>query len=316
MEFPSELRFAIEQLAAGQDIRSMTSSAEGISKRYRTESGAGRSLCNTTQDTLAYAAVRMPATFGAVSKALELTMECFSGEITSILDVGAGTGAASHAAQLITDCDNITCLEREDSMISLGKQLMQSRGLEAQWIKKDISCCDISERAELVVSSYCLNELTAAARKSAVAKLWNSAEKLLLLVEPGTPEGFAQLGEARKLLLAEGGCIAAPCPHNGECMLPQDDWCHFTARISRTRLHKQLKGGDAPYEDEKFCFLAVSRSECESRSRILRHPRIESGKITLHICSPQGITDKIVTKKSPLFKAARKSDSGDSFVAE
>ena len=110
--------------------------------------------------------------------------------------------------------------------------------------------------------------------------------------------------------------MAAPCPSGGECKLPADDWCHFTARVARTKLHKQLKGGDVPYEDEKFCFLAVSRTECEGKSRILRHPKIESGKITLRICSEQGISDKMVTKKSSFFKAARKSDCGDSFVGE
>lgn len=313
MEFPSELRFAIEQLAAGHDIRTLTSSAEGISKRYRSESGAGKSLVSSERDTLAYAAVRMPATFGAVSRALELALECWDEEICSILDVGAGTGAASHAAELLTECDNITCLEREDGMISLGKKLMQARGIDAQWIKRDISSADISEHADLVVSSYCLNELTSSARRSALLKLWNAADKLLLIVEPGTPEGFSQLREARKLLISEGGYIAAPCPMNGECPLPEDDWCHFTARVARTKLHKQLKGGDVPYEDEKFCFLAVSRKETSGSARILRHPKIESGKITLHLCTSQGIEDKMVTKKSPQFKTARKSDSGDCF---
>ncbi|MBQ4166356.1 MAG: rRNA methyltransferase, partial [Oscillospiraceae bacterium] len=104
MEFPSELRFAIEQLFAEQDIKAMTAAAEGVSKRYRSESGAGKRLVSSERDTLAYAAVRMPATFGAVGKALSLALECFEGEISSILDVGAGTGAASHAAQLLTDC--------------------------------------------------------------------------------------------------------------------------------------------------------------------------------------------------------------------
>ncbi len=314
MEFPSELRYAIEQLMSGQDVRALTASAEGISHRYRNESGLGKSLVNSGRDILAYAAVRMPATFGAVSKALELTSEVFDAEIASVLDVGAGTGAASHAAEMITDCDNITCLEREEGMISLGKQLMQARGIEAQWIRTDISATEITQHADMVISSYCLNELSAAARKNAVLKLWNAADKLLLIVEPGTPEGFSQLREARSQLIEAGGYIAAPCPSGGECTLPQGDWCHFTARIARSKLHKQLKGGDAPYEDEKFCFLAVAKTECAGKTRILRHPKIESGKITLHLCTTQGITDKIVTKKSPLFKAARKSDSGDSFA--
>ncbi|MGN0687537.1 MAG: small ribosomal subunit Rsm22 family protein [Oscillospiraceae bacterium] len=316
MEFPSELRLVIEQLAAKYDIRQMISSAEGISRRYRSESGAGRTLVGTERDTLAYAAVRMPATFAAVYKALELSAEVIGDEFDSVLDVGAGTGAASHAAELLMGCTEITCLEKEDGMAALGKRLMQARGIEASWIKRDIAAADIPERAQLVMSSYCLNELAPAARKSAVLKLWDSTEKLLLLVEPGTPEGFAQLKEARSLLIEQGGYIAAPCPSCGECELPQDDWCHFTARVARSKLHRQLKGGEVPYEDEKFCFVAVSRQPCSGKDRILRHPKIESGRITLRLCTKQGICDKAVTRKSPLFKAARKSDSGYSFEAE
>lgn len=313
MEFPAELRFKIEQLISQQDIKAMTASAEGISHRYRNESGAGKSLVNSSKDVLVYAAVRMPATFGAVSKALELTLDQWNGKISSILDIGAGTGAASHAAELITECDNITCLEREAGMISLGKELMSARSISAEWIKEDISSDAISQHADLVISSYCLNELSPSARKNALFKLWESTDKLLLIVEPGTPEGFAQLKAARELLISNGGYIAAPCPHNGACMLPENDWCHFTARIARSKLHKQLKGGEAPYEDEKFSFLAVSREECSVGARILRHPKIESGKITLQLCTAESICEKIVTKKSPLFKAARKSDSGDTF---
>lgn len=316
MEFPSELRFAIEQLSAEHDIKAMTAAAEGVSKRYRSESGAGKRLVSSERDTLAYAAVRMPATFGAVGKALSLALERFEGDISSVLDVGAGTGAASHAAQLLTDCEDITCIEREESMTDLGKRLMQARGVSAKWIKRDISSARLTEKADLVLSSYCLNELTEAARKNAVLQLWEAADKLLLIVEPGTPEGFSQLRQARELLLGAGGYVAAPCPANGACTLPDDDWCHFTVRISRSKLHKQLKGGDAPYEDEKFCFLAVSKEEVSGVARILRHPRIESGKITLRLCTPNGICDKLVTKKSPYFKAARKSDCGDSWSGE
>ncbi len=316
MEFPAELRFKIEQLIAEQNLKALSKSAEEISLRYRTESGAGKSLVNSERDVLAYAAVRMPATFGAVSKALELCFDMYSPEINSVLDVGAGTGAASHAAEIITGCDNITCLERETAMTELGKKLMSARGLSAEWVKSDISSGEIPQSADLVISSYCLNELSANARKSALLKLWGSTEKLLLIVEPGTPEGFSQLKYAREMLISEGGFAAAPCPHNGACKLPDDDWCHFTARIARSKAHKQLKGGDVPYEDEKFCFLAVSKEPCGNASRILRHPKIESGKITLKLCTKNGISDKIVTKKSPLFKAARKSDSGDSFPEE
>lgn len=316
MEFPAELRLKLEQLFNGRDIGKMTAASEELSLRYRSEGGSGRSLVKEEREVLAYAAVRMPATFGAVCRALELTLARWDGGISSVLDIGAGTGAACHAAQLLTECTHITCIEREERMISPGRELTEARGISAEWIRADISA-GLSYHADLVIASYCLNELSPEAWRTALIGLWSSADRLLLLVEPGTPQGFSRIKQARELLVAEGGYIAAPCPHSSECPLPENDWCHFTARIARSKLHKQLKGGDAPYEDEKFCFLAVSKEPCHgAASRILRHPRIESGRITLRLCTERGISDRLVTRKSPLFKAARKSDSGDTFPEE
>ncbi|MGN1423215.1 MAG: small ribosomal subunit Rsm22 family protein [Oscillospiraceae bacterium] len=313
MELPQEIRLKTEQLAAAENIKPLTDAAEKLSLRYREQSGGGKRLVSTRRDIIAYAAVRMPATFGAVSRALELALECFDDEITSVLDAGAGTGAAAIAAALLTECPDITCLEREQCMTDMGKALSEAAGLGFSWINRDLSD-GITERADLVTCAYCLNEMTPAQRTAAVKQLAEAARKMLVIIEPGTPAGFAQLKEARRQLIGMGMKIAAPCPNTGECPLPADDWCHFTARIQRSKLHKRLKGGDAPYEDEKFCFIAAVRQECSPCSaRVLRHPRIESGRITLRLCTADGICDKIYTAKSSLFKAARKSDSGDNF---
>ena len=46
--------------------------------------------------------------------------------------------------------------------------------------------------------------------------------------------------------------------------------------------------------------------------RVLRHPKIESGKITLKVCSKDGIYEKVIFKKDKeLFKIARKLKCGD-----
>lgn len=311
MEFPFEIREYVEELAAKRE--GLTKAAERLSERYRGESGSGSPLVNGSLDILAYAAVRMPATFGAAGKALELTLEHFGGEISSVLDVGAGTGAASLAASFLTGCGDITCFEREQAMIDLGRELSERCGVDFRWIKRDISG-GLEQSADMVISAYCLNEMTAAGRRSALEELWRAARKLLVVIEPGTPEGFSQIKQARELLTGLGGNIAAPCPQIGECPLSEGDWCHFTARIARGRLHKRLKGGDVPYEDEKFSFLAVSREPCRPcAARILRHPKIESGRIMLRLCTAQGVEERTVTRKSPQFKAARKSESGEAF---
>lgn len=314
MEFPAELRGEVERLLSEENTDKLAKSAEGISERYRENNGSGKRLVSSRRDILAYSAVRMPATFGAVSRSLELALECFPDDgFSTVLDIGAGTGAATHAAALAADCGEFTCVEREPEMISVGKQLTEFCGIPAVWKQGDITS-GFDEKAELVMCSYCLNELTESARKKAVERLWNSTQRLLLIVEPGTPEGYSRILSAREQLIGLGAHIAAPCPHEDACPLEKGDWCHFTVRVARSRLHKQLKGGDVPYEDEKFCFLAVSREEvAPCGARVLRHPRIDSGRITLRLCTPNGVEERMVTKKSPQFKAARKSDAGDSF---
>lgn len=313
MEFPFELRNKINTLLEQENMRELSKAAERLSLRYRDERGGGKRSATERLDILAYAAVRMPATFAAVSRALELSLECFDGEVHSLLDVGAGTGAGAIAASLLTDCAEITCVEREENMISLGRDFFGCMGISGEWIKRDISR-GITEKADLVICSYCLNELPEAQRKAAVSELANAAEKLLVIVEPGTPNAFSGMLQTRRQLLQCGMTIAAPCPHGGACPLPEDDWCHFTARAARSRIHKQLKGADVPYEDEKFCFLAAARENAlPCTGRILRRPFIEPGKITLKICSENGVSTELVTKKDPRFKAARKSDTGDTF---
>lgn len=306
MEFPADSRGKIERLVENEDIKRLAKAAQQMSENYRREENISVS---SKLEILAYTAVRMPVTFGAVSRALGLALESFDGEINSVLDAGAGTGAAAIAAEALTDCEKILCLERDRNMLELGRQFAEN----AEWIERDITK-GITETADLVICSYCLNELPEKERRSVTAELAGAANKLLLIVEPGTPRSFGLMKQTRKQLIDLGLFIQAPCPHNEDCVLPENDWCHFTVRVARSKLHKQLKNADVPYEDEKFCFLAaVKEPPSVQTARIIRRPVIESGKITLKLCSGDGITDKIVTRSSPYFKQARKSDTGDSF---
>lgn len=317
MEIPLQLRTAVENLAAGYSQAKLKTAAESLTDRYRNESGNGKRLVTKDEEAVAYSAVRMPATFGAVRTALGQTAEIFGSDIDSVIDVGSGTGASAWA---FFDCFGylpvFTGYEREETMIKTGKQLASDTDVDGvKWVKADFTTVDFKEKADLVIASYSLNELDEGTRARVLDNIWNAADKLLLIIEPGTPEGFRQIRKARDYLISKGGYVAAPCPHNGNCPIDGDDWCHFTCRVPRTKLHKFLKGGDVPYEDEKFSYLAVSRTECMTgRSRVLRHPLIESGKITLKLCGPDGIATKIVTKKQgEIFKKARKSDCGDTF---
>ena len=182
-----------------------------------------------------------------------------------------------------------------------------------QWIKKNIITDNIEEKADLVISSYVLNEIKAESRNQILEKLWNSTEKLLLIIEPGTPEGYNQIKEIRDYFIKKGANIVAPCAHEKECKISENDWCAFSCRVARTKVHKILKAGDVPYEDEKFSYIAVSKMKTDKKDRILRHPKIENGRITLKLCTTEGdIEEKTITKKEKeKFKIVKKLNNGD-----
>ena len=315
MELPISLREKINKKAEGKKQSELLEISNEISDKYINKSGQGNRLVTKEDEALVYSIARMPATFGAVHKALEWSLENFNEEINSLLDVGAGTGAASWAvSEVLNRSIEITCLEREEEMINLGQEYMKNEMTSlsrAKWIKQDVSNTDITHKADLVISSYMLNEFSDETRMQAIQKLWNATNKLLIIIEPGTPETFKKMKKIREYFIERGGNVIAPCVHNQKCELPENDWCQFTCRISRSKLHKVLKGGASPFEDEKFFYLAISKNsqeiDNEEVSRVLRHPKIESGKITLKLCSNNVIEEKMITKKNKdLFKIARK----------
>jgi ribosomal protein RSM22 (predicted rRNA methylase) len=109
--------------------------------------------------------------------------------------------------------------------------------------------------------------------------------------------------------------VIAPCPHADECPLVPPDWCHFAARVARSRRHRQAKGAEVPWEDEKFSYVAVSRvSALGLGARVIARPRKASGRVTLKLCRPDGSAgDQLFSRRDGApFKRAWRSDWGAS----
>lgn len=317
MELSHELKIAIEEEINAASIKELTKNSEKISSRYREESGEGKNLICKEDEASTYAIVRMPATYGAVSFCIReiLSLTCFN--LKTLIDVGAGTGAATLAIENELDLSKITCLEREESMSRIGTRIMKkviSEDIDYKWNKYDITRDEYDENADIVVSSYMLNELSETNRSLAIKKLYKMTNKVLLIVEPGTKIGSANLLMAREELIKIGAHIIAPCPHENRCKLSSEEWCHFSCRIPRTKLHRMIKKGEVPYEDEKFTYIAVCKGEEPSRvkMRILRHPKIAKGRVSVNLCTQNEIENRDIYKKEgEIYKQIRKSSWGD-----
>ncbi len=171
--------------------------------------------------------------------------------------------------------------------------------------------------ADLACAAYVLGELTAA-QQSALVALAAQAAPAVLLVEPGTPAGHRRILAARAQLLAAGFAIAAPCPHQLGCPLAvEGDWCHFGARLQRSSLHRQAKGAELSYEDEKYSYVAAVRPDClavaAAPGRIVRRPQQRKGLMMLSVCTQDGVVGRELVGKSKgeLYRHARKISWGD-----
>ena len=125
MDLPIELRTATEKLIEGYKQAQLKKVSQELSERYRYESGEGKKLLSQYIEAVVYSLVRLPATFGAVTDAIQYSLEYFDGEIESLLDVGAGTGAATWAIVNALQIKQVTCLEREKAMRQVGEMLMK-----------------------------------------------------------------------------------------------------------------------------------------------------------------------------------------------
>jgi ribosomal protein RSM22 (predicted rRNA methylase) len=170
------------------------------------------------------------------------------------------------------------------------------------------------QRFDLVTMAYVLNEISMDPGQAAV-RLWEQTGKLIVIVEPGTPAGWKRILAARTALISSGAHIVAPCPHAAACPIVAPDWCHFSQRVARSRLHRLTKEAALGWEDEKFIYIAASRTPIglESPSaRVLAPPRTASGRVWLKLCQSDGnVRERLVTKREgEPFKQARRTDWG------
>lgn len=317
MELPRSLKESLKQLYDQQE-KTLKKESSKISQNYRFKKRDGSSLLSQKDEALAYALTRMPATYGAVASILShLSKHVDLKEMHTVLDIGAGSGSASFALNECLDIYQFTCLEKENVMKDIGYQLMHDQSNlidKTQWISFDITKDILTQKADIVIAAYMINELEENKKFDALMAMWESTHHLLIIVEPATPQHYQEMMRIRSWLLEKKAYLVAPCPHQEVCLL-EDQWCHFTVRVARSKIHKSLKQGEVGYEDEKFTYLVFSKDPMMPvSSRILRHPIIENGRVLLKLCDKQGIHETWITRKNKeLFKKAKKSHQGDSF---
>jgi ribosomal protein RSM22 (predicted rRNA methylase) len=301
---PGDLPHAIARVLAETAGGDLAQAAKALSERYRAGSGP---YVATMKDALAYVATRLPATYAATRSAGEHVAELWPAFAPgSQLDLGAGPGAAAWAAAALWPSIRAVMLaDRDEHMLAVGERL--AAGAFAGWAWQQIDVTSELAEAELVTACYVLGELDPAAAREVALKAWQAARRCLLVVEPGTPAGFRLIRELRRHLLEEGASLLAPCPDEGACPITEGDWCHFSARVGRSALHRSLKGAERSFEDEKFSYVAFARTDAaRAGGRLVRRPLQRRRFVELSVCADGAIRRAGVGQSQPAYRAASK----------
>jgi len=313
---PAELKASLEASLEGMSRNDVAARADKISKNYR--EGGGSNVIASEADALAYALARMPATYAAVAASLNaLTGARPDFAPATLLDIGAGPGTASFAAaEAFPSLTAFSLLDANSPLRALALQLArgQPRLAQSHYAQGDaFKLAAAAEPADLVIASYMVGELTATERTRLATLIWARTRDTLVIVEPGTPAGYARIIALRTQLIAAGAHVAAPCPHDGRCPLVPPDWCHFSQRLPRSRAHQAMKGADVPFEDERFAYVVLTRAPpALRRSRVLAQPAVGKAEIAAKLCTPEGLLfTKVPRRDKTGYAAARHWRWGD-----
>jgi ribosomal protein RSM22 (predicted rRNA methylase) len=313
---PPDFRAAIDRHLAESLSGSLVGKTARMSENYRQGGGSGATL-----DFGAYLVARLPATYAAVAFCLaELARRRPQFSPRTLLDAGSGPGTAAWAATSIySGISAVTFLDNNQPFLKLASSLAaqsEHRALqEARAMTADLVKPPDDLAADLVIAAYALAELPVAGAGSIAAALWKTCEDTLVVIEPGTPQGFARIHQVRSALLTEGAHLIAPCTHENSCPMQPPDWCHFLVRLARRREHMHAKQATVPFEDEKFSYLIASRQPGELHgARILSPPAAGKADIKFKLCGGEGLSQQSVARRGKAeYKRVRKLQWGDLF---
>jgi len=299
---PLTLREAISKFCETAPGPEIARRAALQSARYR--AGAASQI-EASVDIAAYLTARLPATFAATSAALNHVRERAPDfQPASLLDFGAGPGTASWAAAEIWPGIQSICMkDRSERFLAAAKILAshsEHRGLR-QAQSQNVSSFHEHETYDLIVAAYVVSELSDREVPDVTARLWSHCRGILVIVEPGTPNGYQRILRSRQALIEQLAVIAAPCGGNESCPLASPDWCHFAVRLPRSRDHMRAKGANVPYEDEKYSYVAAARESVPlipASSRIIAPVNSTKAGLRFRLCTGRGISDKEIPRRN------------------
>lgn len=294
-DLPKNILFRLDELSEVYGVNKNEARAYSeLSENYRNQNFKEMNFPHA----IAYALGRMPATYGVIKYVLE-KFRNIGENFSNILDVGAGVGALKIALRdyQVHELNYGVVYEAVEKSEAMRKVFRKLNGNNSKIYSEDFQKFQAETNYQTVFASYFINEIKD--KKNALRKIFDLAEKYVFILEPGTPNGFKNILEAKKIAAELDWYPLMPCTTQG-CKLSDEDWCHFSIRLPRTKHHAKLKNAALPYEDEKFCYVIFSKKETGflENNIIIKRPIKKSGHTIFDVCTSDGIRRVVRTDKA------------------
>lgn len=295
----------INKLFVNLNKSSLVDGREKLTQKYKTNQAINKSVFESKADSSIYAISRMPATFAVIFSLLDnLWNQGKLEKISTVADIGSGTGAGFFACKEFFEDIDISLYERDKNMIDVFDEFETGEKVT----KFDFLTDEIDKKADLVMCSYVFSELNDTGRELAIKKMLSCSNRYVLIVDTGTPRTYENFMRLKAKIKEMGYKISAPC-ESEKCGL-KNDYCQFYARVERSALMKLSKNAELSYEDEKYFYLLIDKQLANvnlQENRVIRRPILKTNFVELKLCTNDGVKLVIVTKKDKqAYQKARK----------
>jgi ribosomal protein RSM22 (predicted rRNA methylase) len=323
---PEPIEEAIIEILNERDTTEIDVSAHNLHDKYTAQDkGKHKSYFQDFESTIAYLALRVPATYAQIHAAFANTKELLPNwQPKTVLDIGSGPGTAIWAARDIwPSITNATALEQHNALVSLGKQIAESSGLTTttSWQRQDVreGIEEDDSTYDVVVIANVLNELSPTSADKLIGQALNKTSGVLIIIEPGTPAGNTIVQNAAKKL-GKAGTLIAPYIDN-VFVEDTDYYLHFSQKFIRPEFHRRLRQQmresslmASDWEDAKYTFTVVSKRDPEIKpwGRCVGSKQLQKGFLEIPILTKDGIEKvKVMKRHKEQYNFARDLKWGD-----
>ncbi|MBP9719087.1 MAG: hypothetical protein KBD46_01340 [Candidatus Levybacteria bacterium] len=323
---PEPINAAITQILASQPTPEWVQRSIKLHERYMNKQiDHAFGYIEDQVDALAYLALRTPATyaqiFGSFSHITDTLMDF---KPKTMLDIGSGPGTGVWAAKQIWDSlEEATCLDRERSFLTLGREISNAASLSVKLSLQQGNAAYIIEndttKYDIVLLANMLGELDTAQRDHLIGSAYNHCKGIMVIVEPGTPEGSAIVYKAAKSLSHEQ--ILAPYSNN-TLIEDTNHWLHFPQRFIRPEFQRRVRQHmrdsslmASDWEEAKYAYVAIGNNMISTKpwGRCVGAPTLYKGYLQIPIMTTDGMeVVKVMKRHKQQYLFAKKLKWGES----